>query len=477
MNIEELISKYLDGNLTNDEDAWLRSYVNSNIKAKNSFEQSVLLFSLMKKDAQSIRVPKKLLSNTEDIIMMKYISSEPRSINQIPRKRSFKQAYSLIAASLAFLFLNLFFISDFEYKAEQKQVEIASDKMQGVIKNELPLSKETAQKQVKKTVVENISQNSSDGSLPIVEIVKSIEISKNIDTVKHDNSNFETFAAQTMEQSIDSNEGDGGAAALQSVKTSIDRLENRSINNNINQQKEEYAFSILQSFENELLIESSQNDLHFQKLSSIGQYQLNVPSNSEIYQESFFSNNPININSFFGTDIVRSGISKEQKALVSNFSQSVAYSIAENHSIGAEFGYSNYSYVESFVAKDAPAQKKGSSSTIFALNDLKPIPNEFSAADMSFDRNKQIYWAAAFYELLMLNSSRFSFKSRIGAGIAEEGPLGYGRVFSCYQLFNGFNITIGTEGKIFYSRFPEITRPSKEMKATFSIIYGFQINL
>lgn len=476
MNIEELISKYLDGNLTNDEDAWLRSYVNSNIKAKNSFEQSVLLFSLMKKDAQSIRVPKKLLSNTEDIIMMKYISREPSSINQIPSKRSFKQAYSLIAASLAFLFLNLFFISDFEYKAAQKQVEIASDKMQGEIKKELPLNAETAQKQVKKIVVENNSQNSSNSSLPIVEIVKSIEIIENIDIIKHDNK-FETFAAQAMAQTIDSNEGDESAAAVQSVNTFIDRLENRSINNNINQQKEEYAFSILQSFEEELLIESSQNDLHFQRLNSIGQYQLNVPSNSEIYQESFFSNNPININSFFGTDIVRSGISKEQKALVSNFSQSVAYSIAENHSIGAEFGYSNYSYVESFVAKDAPAQKKGSSSTIFALNDLKPIPNEFSAADMSFDRNKQIYWAAAFYELLMLNSSRFSFKSRIGAGIAEEGPLGYGRVFSCYQLFNGFNITIGTEGKIFYSRFPEITRPSKEMKATFSIIYGFQINL
>lgn len=476
MNIEELISKYLDGNLTSDEDAWLRSYVNSNIKAKNSFEQSVLLFSLMKKDAQSIRVPKKLLSNTEDIIMMKYISSEPRSINQIPSKRSFKQAYSLIAASLAFLFLNLFFISDFEYKAAQKQVEIASDKMQGVIKKELPLSAETAQKQVKKTVVENSSQNSRDGALTVVEIVKSIEIIENIDIIKHGN-NFETFAAQNMGQTMDSNEGDENAAAVQSVKTYIDRLENRSINNNINQQKEEYTFSILQSFEDEFLIESSQNDLHFQRLNSIGQYQLNVPSNSEIYQESFFSNNPININSFFGTDIVRSGISKEQKALVSNFSQSVAYSIAENHSIGAEFGYSNYSYVESFVAKDAPAQKKGNSSTIFALNDLKPIPNEFSAADMSFDRNKQIYWAAAFYELLMLNSSRFSFKSRIGAGIAEEGPLGYGRVFSCYQLFNGFNITIGTEGKIFYSRFPEITRPSKEMKATFSIIYGFQINL
>jgi hypothetical protein len=136
MNTEKLISKYLDGNLTNEEDAILRFAINNDLKAKNAFEQSVHIFSIMKKDAQDIRVPKKLLSNTEDIIMMKYINIANQNIKSVPVKRNYKFAYNLIAASVCFLFLNLFFIADLEYNPNS----INSEKTSSIKYNSIEFS-------------------------------------------------------------------------------------------------------------------------------------------------------------------------------------------------------------------------------------------------------------------------------------------------------------------------------------------------
>ena len=231
----------------------------------------------------------------------------------------------------------------------------------------------------------------------------------------------------------------------------------------------------LNPIEEAKIIENYQlNDEVLNELSSNKIQQTNLMNINDFN----FSTKVININSFFGTDVIRSGISDDQKAIVSNFSQSVTYSITNTHSVGVEFGYSNYTFNENLATNETQTQKiKQKDEAILKVNELSPLPINFNYSSLSFDNNKQIYWGAAFYELLMLDNNIISLKSRIGAGVTEEGPLSYGRIFSCYQLFNGFNITIGTEGRVFYSRFPEISQSSKELKAIFSIIYGFQINL
>lgn len=463
MNTEKLISKYLDSNLTNEEDAILRYAINNDVKAKKAFEQSVHIFSIMKKDARDIRVPKKLFSNTEDIIMMKYIDSANANLRAVPVKRNYKYAYNLIAASVCFLFLNLFFISELKYNPMMNNVdtettpaykyntiELSDDLL---LNNEQVISNEQKNDKIynQKVINENI----------LNETRKIIDLTNNDKVISEINNN--TYEGNDLEQEI------------KYPSTVLNSVELGMVNTELTDNQESNELQFLQQVEETVLADNillSKENYNILNNNNIKNTNLNN------IREFKLSTNAININSFFGTDIIRSGISDDQDAFITNFSQSVTYAITNSHSVGVEFGYSNYAYNENFESQGTNNNKiKNSSGTIFEVNDLRTTPLEFDYKSLSFNTNKQIYWGAAYYELLMLDNSIFSLQSRIGAGLTEEGPLSYGRIFSCYRLFKGFNITIGTEGRVFYSRFPEISQTSKELKATFSIIYGFQINL
>lgn len=462
MNTEKLISKYLDGNLTNEEDAILRFAINNDLKAKNAFEQSVHIFSIMKKDAQDIRVPKKLLSNTEDIIMMKYINIANQNIKSVPVKRNYKFAYNLIAASVCFLFLNLFFIADLEYNPNS----INSEKTSSIKYNSIEFSNDLL---FNSDIINSNQKKKVDNKEILIvnknEILK--ESTENIST----RSNEEALA----ERNNTIGENEEFTLEFKNPNTLLKSIEISKLTTDFIENPKQIDLTNLK------LIEEAKINENYQLNEEI----LNELSNNNIQQTNLmnikdfnFSSKVININSFFGTDVIRSGISDDQKAIVSNFSQSVTYSITNTHSVGVEFGYSNYTFNENLAPNETQPQKiKQTDEAILKVNELSPLPINFNYSSLSFDNNKQIYWGAAFYELLMLDNDIISLKSRIGAGVTEEGPLSYGRIFSCYQLFNGFNITIGTEGRVFFSRFPEITQSSKELKAIFSIIYGFQINL
>ncbi len=463
MNTEKLISKYLDSNLTNEEDAILRYAINNDLKAKNAFEQSVHIFSIMKKDAREIRVPKKLLSNTEDIIMMKYIDSANVHIKAIPVKRNYKYAYNLIAASVCFLFINLFFISDLKYNPTMNNVD--SETTPAYKYNTIELSDDLLLNNAH--VISNEKKTEKNYNQKVNNEIKSNETTSFNDLANNDKVlseiNNNTYEGNDLENMITY------------PSTVLNSIEVGNTNTKYTDNQENVEFQFLQPVEetvlpdNILLSKENYNTLNNKKIQK---------SNLNNIREFKLSTNAINISSFFGTDIIRSGISDDQNAFITNFSQSVTYAITNSHSVGVEFGYSNYAYNENFESQESKTNKiKNSSGTIFEVNDLRTSPVEFNYKSLSFNTDKQIYWGAAYYELLMLDNSIFSLQSRIGAGLTEEGPLSYGRIFSCYRLFKGFNITIGTEGRVFYSRFPEISQTSKELKATFSIIYGFQINL
>jgi len=462
MNTEKLISKYLDGNLTNEEDAILRFAINNDLKAKNAFEQSVHIFSIMKKDAQDIRVPQKLLSNTEDIIMMKYINIANQNIKSVPVKRNYKFAYNLIAASVCFLFLNLFFIADLEYNPNS----INSEKTSSIKYNSIEFSNDLL---FNSDIINSNQKKKVDNKEILIvnknEILK--ESTENIST----RSNEEALA----ERNNTIGENEEFTLEFKNPNTLLKSIEISKLTTDFIENPKQIDLTNLKLIEEAKINENYQlNDEILNELSNNNIQQTNLMN----IKDFNFSSKVININSFFGTDVIRSGISDDQKAIVSNFSQSVTYSITNTHSVGVEFGYSNYTFNENLAPNETQPQKiKQTDEAILKVNELSPLPINFNYSSLSFDNNKQIYWGAAFYELLMLDNDIISLKSRIGAGVTEEGPLSYGRIFSCYQLFNGFNITIGTEGRVFFSRFPEITQSSKELKAIFSIIYGFQINL
>ncbi|MFC2130896.1 hypothetical protein ACFLSQ_05635, partial [Bacteroidota bacterium] len=132
----------------------------------------------------------------------------------------------------------------------------------------------------------------------------------------------------------------------------------------------------------------------------------------------------IQVASFFGSDVMRSGIDVNN-AIVSHFSQSVAYSMNETERFGVELGYTEYSYDDKAIVN--VNENSGSTSGIES--------NE-SGYDFSFSyphpitikNNKQMLWASAFYENTFYKTNGLSLVGRLGAGGSSEGPLGYGRV-------------------------------------------------
>ena len=87
MKLDVLISKYLDGELSYDEDIYLRNLLKNNPDAKAEFDSAVIVNSAIREDAQSIHTPQDLLKNTEDLVLMRILSAnEPASAQKEKRK-------------------------------------------------------------------------------------------------------------------------------------------------------------------------------------------------------------------------------------------------------------------------------------------------------------------------------------------------------------------------------------------------------
>jgi anti-sigma factor RsiW len=81
MNLEKLISKYLDGELSYQEDIELREILANDPEAKATFEEYVEMDYILKKDAQDTSLPKDLKDSVEDQVLMRIMSQTPYDSN------------------------------------------------------------------------------------------------------------------------------------------------------------------------------------------------------------------------------------------------------------------------------------------------------------------------------------------------------------------------------------------------------------
>ncbi|MGA2296094.1 MAG: hypothetical protein ABSG15_00920 [FCB group bacterium] len=113
MSLDDKISKYLDGELSEEEDFFLRHEVSKNPTAREKFDASVGLHLAFREDAESVFPPEDLVQSTEDIVLMKILAQAPDNI-----ERSYTWRRSAVLVSFIFLFLlgSLFKISDINFK-------------------------------------------------------------------------------------------------------------------------------------------------------------------------------------------------------------------------------------------------------------------------------------------------------------------------------------------------------------------------
>jgi hypothetical protein len=185
----------------------------------------------------------------------------------------------------------------------------------------------------------------------------------------------------------------------------------------------------------------------------------------------FYSqNSDIQFSSFFGTDIYRNGI-PDKKIGISHISQAIAYAINNTQRIGIELGYTEYSYEQTVNVLVPMGSIINEKYIITQFNNDNE--DDLILYPIKFNKNQQVFWGAAFYEESLLSNEYLSLNGRIGGGITSDGPLGYTRLFAKINLMKNLSLNIGSEGRLFLGRVPELNS-EKSWKSSVSLIYGFQ---
>ena len=88
-------------------------------------------------------------------------------------------------------------------------------------------------------------------------------------------------------------------------------------------------------------------------------------------------------------------------------------------------------------------------------------------------------WGAAFVQHSILKTGMLALNGRVGAGVGEDGMLSYGRMQAEYVVFSGVSLTIGAEAR--YSPFRTGVVGGQTMARTYgtviSALYGLQVRL
>lgn len=437
MNPDDLIMKYIDGDLSYSEDKELRKLMSQDTKIKADFDLDVHIHSAIKDDAKSIAPSSKLISSTEDMVLMKILAN-----HQVyePRINLRTKAYAFVSIVVALILLNFIYFSDNYIDSGEKlsnlkkQLDLHSINTipELEFKNDF-FQNRSEQKNRRKVFTGTIQENSMQAS--------------NIALANLEESNKINLKELTTNQ-------DG-------ISKNFSRLENEVLESSSNQDNNIIINN--NNFGNEQLLNAG---VTHPMLNIIGS-QLSLFQNQlDFYTQS----SDIQFASFFGTDIYRNGI-PDKKIGISHISQSVSYSINNTQRIGIEVGYTEYAY-EQTVNVLVP---------IGSINDEKFIITKFNNENddelilypIKLNKNQKMFWGAAFYEESLLSNQFLSLVGRIGGGTTSDGPIGYSRFFARLNLLENVSISLGTEGRIFLGRVPELNS-EKSWKSSVSLIYGLQ---
>ncbi|ROL60849.1 hypothetical protein D9V86_08845 [Bacteroidetes/Chlorobi group bacterium ChocPot_Mid] len=458
MNLDELISKYLDGELTEKEDEILWNSMTSDLNsnecetARFKFDSAVSLQLAMREDASSINPPDKLVAETEDMILMRIFSNAPEASTRQRRRGFIWSSFPLMAAVIAFfMFIFVFEISDLKFNH--------------------------------RTTISNKHENIEENSLISEQnynLAKSSKSDKSVKSLKN------RQEPQLLTASLINNENNNYLSNEVIANEAIERTESSvksNINppiNSINEKPESENLGELSNATNPALSFDGR-DFNYSKLSNNLPINLiyngiaNTGSTKYISLQPLLlldnkSESEVEVSSMYGSDFVNGDLSVK-KISISHFSQSVAYAVNQDERFGVELGLSRYTYVDKGVVN--VEHKIGGISGVESYEGGYDFSIGYPQ-EISINADKQLLWGTIFYENSFVRVRDFAFTGRVGLGGSSEGAMGYGRLYAEYSLFNGFKITVGTEGRMFNANFSNFNKDEKIFKYSAALLYGIE---
>lgn len=458
MNLDKLISKYLDGELTEREDELLRREISESPEKKELFDSATMIHLAIREDAESINPPEELVRDAEDAVLMKIMSQNAQTANAAPFR--WRNYFAAAAVLLIAFSLSVFRIDNMQL-AYRSEFSIAGDPL-AVVEMLAPKKLASPAQKVMPVNVMPVNRNNSKAET---------QIAKDI-----------AFASSSAERNAKTN--NNSANNINAKPTKIDfpeptattdfaAAENRSEIEIIDHATEEINVSDY--------FGSNRNGGPAQNFSTLAPIVANgdrlggYGSISRLtLQPEAFAKTQIIASTMFASDLLRGGFNNDGGALLNHFAQSVAYQISPEESYGLEFGFSQLTFSE-MVSINVPVSQASSEGIVEAIN---PVTGEGATVSVPFKirHSRTLYWGAAFYERLLLDAGDLTARVRFGAGGSNDGPLGYARLTGSYEVFSGFYITAGADGRLFEATLPSFNHSiaGDDMKSSLSLIYGLQ---
>ena len=454
MNHNLLISKYLDGDLSHEEDNELRRLLSEDSLIKEEFDTATMLHFIMKEDAASVVPLPQFILETEEIILGKYaelptmLDTPSRSIiTKTTRNFTSTVAVLLLLLVLPFGDTEFNFLPSFSNSEPDTQDYSNSVTSRGISgsgrgihhnKTQYSYLKEGNTKEYPSTSFQASGENAT------------------INSIQHD------AVSESLLVNSNTPQGEDSFNSLQ-INSTLERSKN---------QNESNAIQSVVQLPNSQSVNAPKTTLEFQPLMSSLQSEQN-------------KNQEIQVSTFVSTMI---SVQNNYTYTSASFSQSIAYSLNDDNSVGMEVGYFGYSYQDGGTVLVPKSNTSGLSSKILGMDDPAPNANDakversssslsagFDEKKVEYSLEKKMYWGAAFYEHTILNSGNISFNGRIGVGGSNDGPMAFSRAFARYNIYSGIAITLGAEANAFMIHAPMMSGKEADVTSGVSLVYGMQI--
>ncbi len=417
MILEQLITKYLDSDLSNEEDSELREMLASDPLSKQMFDESALMHIALRFNTDQPVVSPELrnsvLSHIDDVIAADQATSIPLSAPTDARSsRSANSLTSLLAYAVVFMLFCL----------------PTSDPVKQIFAVNAYHSSETSGRQ-SEVMHANATTNSRNA-------------------VRHSTAEVISMSAQQPMQAV---------KALE--PTTSDGLMADTTNFSVIVPTTTTAAGSLASFRSMLNASSANfgtsSESHRAPLQTMNMEE----EKSEVLMGTTYARG-------FGAV---SGVSD-----LTQIAQSVAYSVSKDGYIGIEVGATNYTMSRNTVIRmSAPGTVSQTrvQSDKSKLGDVSDPPIGYTNVASNQVSHERVIWGAAFVDKTLANLSRLELKGRAAVGAGEDGLMTYGRASASVKLMPSVSFTIGAEARLMPFRVgPELTASSS------STLYGFTLN-
>lgn len=139
---------------------------------------------------------------------------------------------------------------------------------------------------------------------------------------------------------------------------------------------------------------------------------------------------------------------------IRQISASLAYGVSEQMKVGLEIGSTSYSMTRDMTVLSGHAAGTGAFSSAKPadvsggsgkLSNPEPSNADFVVSTMTIQTQETQIWGTAFVEHKLFALNAISISGRLGAGIAEDGMIGYGRLSGEWKVGGPVSIVAGAE--------------------------------